>query len=74
MEQINLLPNVPPLGRRYLARNARLEEERLMIYLREHAPAWARWWSQNECGSGYYWEHEPECDERIGYWCAQPGC
>lgn len=72
--QINLLPDVPPMGARLIAIKAKSYQERVLEELRNHAPAWATCWTQNACGSGYYWEHAPTADVLFGYWVAPPEC
>lgn len=72
--QLNLLPDVPPLGPRLIAIKARSYRERVLEELRNHAPAWATCWAQNASGSGYYWEHTPTADMLSGYWVAPPEC
>lgn len=73
-EQINLLPEMSPMGARLAAIKSRSHQERVLRELRSHAPAWATCWTQNASGSGYYWEHQPTADLTMGYWMAPIEC
>lgn len=72
--QINLLPDVPPMGSRLIAINNASVDRRVRSELLAHAPEWARWWTQDASGAGLYWDHQPVADLLFGCWVAAPNC
>lgn len=72
--QINLLPDVPPMESRLIAINNASVDRRVRSELLAHAPKWARWWTQDASGAGFYWDYQPVADLLFGCWVAAPNC